>query len=701
MHSFSSVSKWVFALASIAVLHSGMASCAMRPATPDSYCILPHDADDPQDEKWSDYLYDHLGKRMASKADITKADGDVGYHVYVDYDAQMGTDYAVKHLDNGIKLMARDSEKMLWLIYSFIAHVGKDDKDIDVSDLPPSQISMDDEEGNFAFSYRGLYTPHSMNTDMVGILGVHNVDYDWGIWGHNLSKILSNKLDDNLYASSGGGRDNAQFCFTSRSLFNQIVAYINENYGNGDKGVARFAILPNDNDDVCLCSDCVDEGNSPGNASPAVASLVAKLAQKYPKHLFFMSAYRTTRKVPPYPMPQNVGVLVSSIDFPMKAPDEDNAAIQAFSKTIGDWKKLVSHVYVWDYMRNYDDYFTPYPCLGVLQKRLQYYKRNGVDGVFFNGSGNDYASFDGLHTYALAALLKNPDADVEHLVDTYFSTVCPSAHEQLSTYYISLEAAASASKEPLPLYGGMQELVRCYLDSTDFCQFHDQLPALAAAAPESEKVKLEKLSTALAFSRLELARASSSDVDKAAAQQWLAQLSAYDAYDDMSHYREAKGDTKAYVEEWQQFISSGSLSNRLKGRELTIQGTGDFTREQARQLTDGKLGFVSDWHMGWLITREAEWGVDLPSDVGGKGVLELSFLHAPVWHIYAPLTVKVYDGSQLRSYVPVPQPTEETDFQRTRCSVNLVGLEGRQLRVMFVRADDEGVKTACDEIILK
>lgn len=697
-----SVFKTTLLLALAFIFNFGMTGCATRPTSIDSYHILPQDADDPQDVKWSDYLYDHLKKRLSSGLAIFKTKTDEeGYNVYVDYDAQMGTDYAVQNLDDGIMLKARDSEKIVWLIYEFISNMGKRDKDISVDDLPPAQIDLDDNiEGDFAFEYRGLYTPHCTDADMLGIYGVHNVDFDWAVWGHNLSKILSDKSASDLYAHSGS-EPGAQFCFTSESLYKQIEAYIMENYGNGEKGSARFAILPNDNDIVCLCGNCVKEGNSTGNATPAVASLVTRLAQRFPKHLFFMSAYRTTRHTPPYPMAENVGVLLSSIDFPMKAPDESDETIKKFTKTIKDWKKLVSRVYVWDYMRDYDDYLTPYPCLGVLQKRLQYYKRHGVDGIFFNGSGYDYASFDGMQTYALAALMKNPDSDIKTLTTNYFNTVYPTAHKSMETFYMGLEEKAATSKEALPLYGGMDDSERIFLNGDSFCSFYDGLPQLISKADGEEKVKLSKLYTALSYSRLELARASGKDASSSDIDKWMEQLSQHSQYQDMANYREAKGDLVAYLQEWRDNMGQGGVSNRLKGQALTIQGTSDFTKEQAKQLTDGRLGFVTDYHTGWLITKAREWGADLPANLPEGGVLTMSFLHAPTWHIYAPLKVNVYGDGTLLFSVPVPQPEGETDFQRARCSVRLdqVG-SGKHVRVMFVRADDEGLKTACDEIVL-
>lgn len=699
-----SVSKLTLILLAFLGLHVSLTSCAERATTANSYCILPQDGDDPNDERWCDYLYDHLKKRLSSSHSIAKNRTEEGaYKVVVDYDAQMGTAYEVKKTKDGVILRGRDKEKITWLIYQFIASLGMSDDGISVADLPPSQIDLTkDAASDFAFEYRGLYTPHCNDGDMLGIYGVHNVDFDWAVWGHNLSKILSDKSAVDLYAHTGSADAGEQFCFTSEALYKQIERYIIENVGDGSKGSSRFAILPNDNDIVCLCGNCVKEGNTAHNASPAVASLVARLARRFPKHMFFMSAYRTTRTVPPYAMAQNVGVLVSSIEFPMKSPKEDDSHVKAFTKTIGEWKKTVKHIYVWDYMRNYDDYLTPFPCLGILQKRLQFYKRLGINGIFFNGSGYDYASFDGLHTYALAALTKNPDTDVKWLVDTYFKYTFPKSHETLSDYYLGLEEKAASSKEELQLYGGMEDSERTFFNASDFVKFYESLPSLISDAGEEEAAKLTKLQTALSFTRLEIARASGGDIKTSDIQQWTDQLSHHEEYDDMNNYREAKGSLAEYLQQWRERESKEVTANRLKGRRLTVQGETGFTAEQVSHLTDGQLGFTTDYHTQWLITKVREWGVDLPTDIDLNGTLELSFLVAPIWHIYAPLTVNVYVDGNLSQSVPVPEATGESEFQRATCSLYLEGISrGRHVRVTFVHADGEGLKTACDEVMLK
>ena len=142
---------------------------------------------------------------------------------------------------------------MLWLVYQFISAVGVDNYKLKSSDLPPAIIDINESSGKFAFDYRSIYSPANSNPEMFPITATSNIDYDWGIWGHNLHKVLGKNPDKRVFAVVNGEIDYEQYCFTSASLFKAVENYIYDNYGNGnnDSG-SRFAIFPADNSIVCL-----------------------------------------------------------------------------------------------------------------------------------------------------------------------------------------------------------------------------------------------------------------------------------------------------------------------------------------------------------------------------------------------------------------------------------------------------------------
>ena len=246
-------------------------------------------------------------------------------------------------------------------------------------------------DGTAAFEYRGLYTPCNATPAQMAANGAHNPDYDWLIWGHNLRKTaLADGVPTEAQATVDGRKDPAQLCFSSEALYRAVETYILDNCG--DEESARVAIAPDDYDTACTCDACRRAGNTPQNATPAVAQLTKRLAavaqltkrlaERFPRHRFFITAYLTTLQAPRDTLPPNAGVLISAMELPMAAGFDKGKKARNFAALVAEWRKAVTHVYVWDYIRNFDDYLTPWPCLRLVQQRLRWYRGMGVDGIF-------------------------------------------------------------------------------------------------------------------------------------------------------------------------------------------------------------------------------------------------------------------------------------------------------------------------------
>lgn len=110
---------------------------------------------------------------------------------------------------------------------------------------------------------------------------------------------------------------------------------------------------------------------------------------------------------------------------------------------LNQWKKVSKNIYIWDYINNFDDYLTPFPILKIAQQRLRFFKQNGASGIFFNGSGYSYSSFDAMRTFVLSALLINPELPVEELVRDYFNQEYPYQRNGCTTITLTWKTASS------------------------------------------------------------------------------------------------------------------------------------------------------------------------------------------------------------------------------------------------------------------
>lgn len=356
-----------------------------------------------------------------------------------------------------------------------------------------------------SFEYRGIYSPTNAQEEVRSQYSTNHVDYDWDLWGHNLKKVVGNTTDASVYATVADTLCRSQFCFTSPKLYRIIESFILDQYGEGTADYsARICIMPQDNKIACTCRNCTRLGNTAGNATPAVTDMLCRLAKRFPRHEFFTSSYHSTRIPPKQALPSNVGAIISAIDLPLRVDFSQTAGYAKFLETVEGWKKVCGKLYVWDYERNYEDYLSPFPCLKAMQSRFRLYRDLGIQGIFINGSGDEYSTFDDMQTVVLAQMMENPDIDVDEAVKAYFRENYPSTSQLLTDYYLALEHRTVTTNHLLPLYGTMEEMVESYLNPEEFIAWRQVLDKASKSTVKPERTRLNYLLTALSYTQLQI-----------------------------------------------------------------------------------------------------------------------------------------------------------------------------------------------------
>lgn len=550
------------------------------------------------------------------------------------------------------------------------------------------QAQVDTESG--FFEYKEIYLPEGISEAKK--LGLNNVEEDWGIWGHNLSKALPKKnISMSIYAAVGGTRTKEQFCFSSDQLYNYLEEYIDDNFSSSK--TQRFAILPNDNALVCQCDLCRKAGNTATDASPAVFNLIKRLAERFPHHQFFASYYLSTKGLPKESLPDNTGVLVSAMDYPLSpvnTPQENE-----FESLLRTWKKYVNHVYVWDYINNFDDYFTPYPIFNVMQRRIWLYAQSGVTGIFLNGSGDDYSSMSRLKTYVLADLMKDPTRDWKELVREYCHQLFPVSGDEIASYIYLFEATFAKYGKPLPMYEGVEKIMKSYFLPEEFSPFHMRLLELLHKTSDDEREALTYMTQAFCLTRLEIKRVNRHIHDGTS--DLLSMLN------DMSNnnfhsYNESYWSIHDYMREYREMIEHDMVygdKNLLKGVELVPLTPLDEDYNDISILTDGQLGLPSNYHCGQLISSaNPALRISIPH-VNGMRKLRVSFTNNAIFRIALPTSVQLsIGGVQIASVVPKPSPNAPN---RSFVEFNIPASASGSMILTVVR--NKAVKTmALDEI---
>lgn len=508
-------------------------------------------------------------------------------------------------------------------------------------------MAGESEEGE-VFEYRDIYLP-PYNSDNNKKYDLHDVDDAWGIWGHNLSNVLPENPSHQVFMKHDGGYHKEQFCFSSPKLYEYIVDFIHNKYLFTDS--LRFAILPNDNELVCLCDDCIRLGNTEGNAAPAVMSMIEKLAKKFPQHKFFTSHYSTTSQLPEREMPANTGVIVSAMEYPLSAAETPKE--KEFLQILDQWKSKTDRIYIWDYVNNFDDYFTPFPVFTVMQRRLKNYRDLGVTGVFFNGSGDDYSTFGELKKAVLAEMLQNPDIDWKEVLRSKALEFYPNAGNDISDFIIAQEEMVEKNGKKLPLYEGVEAAIRIYLPEKKFVDFYNKIVKHKKTATGSELNELEMMTDAMAMTMLELKRINNDIDDTSKLKERLGRLI---KNNDIEFYNEGCWSIDEYLRQYEfleQQAQESANSNLLKNVKLIARTPLDEDYSDIRILTDGHLGIPSNYHNGNLISSaDPALQIGIPRQPGMKK-LRVWMVYNPAFKIGLPEEVSLLvGGARIKTLVP-------------------------------------------------
>ena len=513
---------------------------------------------------------------------------------------------------------------------------------------------------------------------------------------------------DQVYATIHGKTDDSQLCFSSEEMYRQIESYIADNIG--EKGSSRFVIAPDDTPYACTCASCTAMGNTEKNATPAVTELLLRLSQRFPKHSFFTISYLSTKQVTDKQLPSNAGIIVSAIDFPLRRIDGKNAQEKKFMQQLNQWKKVTKNIYIWDYINNFDDYLTPFPILKIAQQRLRFFKQNGASGIFFNGSGYSYSSFDEMRTFVLSALLINPELPVEELVRDYFNQEYPLSKKWLYDYYINLENSVQSGKK-LGIYAGIAELEQSFLNPEKFIKFYDEMGDYVSDAKGKERKKLHELQTALSYTRLEMGRNHSYDPYGYAqrngkqiqptpqARKWLTQLKEHHAFTGMEYYNESADEIDYYIKEWEQYILASDIKKNLF-LGIMPSSTPPTDKDGLKRLTDSTHGLPGNYHCGWTTLPKEEYEISLPvKGINKTGNIYISFLNLPRHRFYPPRKIEISkDGAIYKTInLETDDSVEKGELVKTTTPIDLNGAE--QVNIKVMGAKKPRAQIGIDEIV--
>lgn len=672
-------------------------------------------------EDFINYLYNHFKKRSEAKI-ILKQGTDViptntSSIQYIDafVDKKLNTDYEVQINDNQLVLKAKTKKTLYWLYYQYFKALSESDSKIKGTDLPPALLNFGKSvKGNFAFEYREPHLKANLDEDYDGIINTNNVEKDWGIWGHQLFNLVNKSPQNEYFSIVDGEMNKNQLCFSNPATYDFIENYIIENFGENEKYVQKFVISPADNGISCTCESCSKLGNTKHNASYSVIALVNKLAKRFPFHQFFTLDYLSVKTPPKNKMAPNAGVIISSIDIPRRAKlNPNNSAVKEFESKIQQWKKVASSVYVWDYISNFDDYLTPFATLTVCKTNFQYYKELNISGIFANGAGYDYSTFHEVHTYVLAALMQNPDLEIEPLVNKFCNYYYGNSGNVIAKYILGLEHEMQTNNYKLDLYNGVKKITGTFMNKPDFFDFYNTIVHLKEKENPEVKSRLNQLYTGLTFTALQIQLASKLDKSFGFAtmtndgikvkEDFKSKLNLFsELYKPNEIYvtRETEGIISNYINDIQSSILDSKIPvNLLNEKSLKIISELDEDYTDWSVLVDGIPGLISDYHNAWLIVSAKDFVAEIDTlNEEGTHQLGFSFLQDERLKMRAPQKIEIFVNNKIVKIL-MPENANSESSKRLKLEFTVLLKKNDRIKVKIYR-DETYKKFACDEIYL-
>lgn len=647
---------------------------------------------------------------------VAKASGTVGATINIAYLKSNKADghFRIKQHGNEIYIEGKtkdDIDSGVRYFFSHYVHVDPLTEGVNRIELV-SEISVPSGlqyEHQYAFEYREPYFPDNFKSEFRLWNNTHTLEENWGLWGHNIGKAIA--ITPPMHATVGGKKNDEQLCFSSPELEDELTVFI-KNKKKENPAQSKFMVMPYDNDLVCTCDKCIAAGNTRENASPAVFTLLNRLAEKFTDNDFFSTSYITTQTPPKFKLVSNAGVMVSTMQFPKGIVIANSSKNTEIERTFTAWKAVTNKIYLWDYAVNFDNFFDAYPTVKIAQQNLKFYKNLGVTGVFMHGSEEKYSAFDSLKCYLYAQLLQNPDADIDKLATDFYARRYPAAADLLSSYYLEQEARALTSPKQLDIYGGMKQSEKKYLDAGHFRIFYDKLIETMPSFKMSEAEAIKPLLLSLTFQRLELIRSKglgtggygtfggNSVKINPQADVLLDRLAQLSAETGINVINESGMTITDYIRAWRRDIP-GTYKNLAYGKRLRFSGTPDEDYNDARMLTDGAIGFT-DYYNNWLLSTKGELAVEINAeDVKNARYIEMSFLHDPRHNIYFPEKVIVtINGRKFEEKMPI-ESNKKPVKKMLRIPI-LSSSEDEAILIQTVKQSNFSKKSvACDEVYFR
>lgn len=590
-----------------------------------------------------------------------------------------------------------------------------------------------------AFSYRELHMPLSRKSESYR--DWHKLDAkegknEWGMFVHTFDDFIP--VDEyfeskpeyfsllNIQRIPDG-----QLCLSNPEVFDIVVDDLKQRMER-KPDVLYWSVSQNDTYKPCECNKCKNEYELYDGYSGAMVHFVNSVAEQFPDKVISTLAYQYTRSAPTKIKPhENVNIMFCSIECNRSKPLISDPSSESFRKDTEDWCKLTSNIFMWDYVVQFRNLLSPFPNLRVLQPNIQFFRDNGIEMMFQQGSGGLMSEFVELRSYIIAKLLWNPDIDVDLIMNDFLKGYYGDAGPIIRKYINTMHDALENSDGSLGIYGYPYDGINTYL-TPELIEVYEQLFDEAEAAVNSYPDYLQRVKVArlpLEFAILDISLRNVNDdltYFKIEDGNWgvkedmlerLAQFTAAAKKAGIARYWEHGNYPDEYYETVKRYATTSMESHLAMNKPVSLESDASpkYPVGEGSALTDGLKG-INDYHFNWLGFEGPDMVavIDLEERTEFSKV-EVGFLQEIKSWVFLPEQLDIYtseDGHDFKHIGTIPNEIDEKKNGTFTKSFN-AEIDSVNARYIKVVAKNKGICPMwhpgagnpawifCDEITIK
>ena len=213
----------------------------------------------------------------------------------------------------------------------------------------------------------------------------------------------------------------------------------------------------------CTCPDCraIDEREETPAASIVrfVNQVAARIEDEFPDCFIDTYAYMYSQS-PPKTLRARDNVIVRlctfNNDFAKAVGKRGSERNRRFENDLKGWSRIARHVFIYDYLPNFNAFQQPNPNLRTIQPNYRYFVNHGATGLYAQGNPESPASeFEHLRAYLAAKVMWDPTIDADAAMDEFIALYYGPAAPYIRSYIDLITARAQRSEQPLTLFASM------------------------------------------------------------------------------------------------------------------------------------------------------------------------------------------------------------------------------------------------------